>query len=138
MDPRRPSEGYASYNYQLELQGKVLAGFTHCVGLHSCDEEATSEFCQRALSEDQEDVLVLEGGKTNSLYIWEWYSRMLGGKPQKQPLTIVQKRDDGEEYRWQIDSAWPIKWDGQALSRDDDVISIKSLEICHQGADVKS
>jgi len=133
LDPRQPSEGFASYQYVLELKGKALAGFSSCVGLHSCDSQRpASEFCQKSYA--NEDMLVLESGSTDSLFIWEWYSRMLGGKPQKQPLTIVQKNDTGKEIRWQLSNAWPTKWDGHALAIDDHVIAINELGISHMGA----
>lgn len=135
MDGRHPNQDVSSARFLLEVKGEVQAEFSTCRGLGDLEIRKPCSSAMTLDSEAHSKVIELEFGSTDSLFIWEWYSNILGSKPEKLGITVVEQNEKGHEIeRWNVTEAWPVNWLGQADSIHTDHISIRTLEICHSGS----
>lgn len=132
----RDNDPYSAFNFLVEIDGVVQAGFSECSGL-------TTESDVIEYRNGDEDITVrklpglkkftnisLKRGYTSSKDLWEWRKKVIDGKTERQSGTIKlldEARD--EALTWNFYEGWPSKWEGPSLNAKNNEVAIETLEI---------
>src|SRR5262245_37443623 len=111
---------FLSFRYSVELDQHLVAGFSEVTGLEvETDVEkfragGCNEFEQQLAGPTKYPArLVLKKGITDNDYLWKWHQRVTQGKIERKPLSILLFDSAGnEKWRWNFQSALPVKWTG--------------------------
>ena len=131
---------YLSYNFLVEIDGIVRAGFRECSGLDSTQDpveyrEGTDSFTSRKLpGAVKYSNISLKWGTTDDAELWEWRKKAADGKVERRNGSIVLMDSAGEEkIRWNFREGWPTKWSGPSLNATGNEVALETLEIAHEG-----
>jgi len=138
-----------SYNRIEELTGNrfcididklVVAVFKECSGLSG---EVEVETYQEGGLNDYEHKLpgrakygnvTLKSGVASSMDLWDWFQRVATGRGERRDVSVVMYRQNFEEaMRWNLRSAYPVKWQGPDFIAGDTNVAVHSLELAHHG-----
>jgi phage tail-like protein len=139
--PRRDTDPFASFNFRLEINGIVKAGFSEVTGLNA--ESNVIEYREGPDSINARKLpglikygnVTLKRGVTNDPELFTLFKKVIDGDISRDDsMSIVllnEKRT--EAVRWNLAQAWPSKWMGPDLKANANEIAIESLEIAHEG-----
>lgn len=134
------NDPYSAFNYLVEIDNVVVAGFSEASGL-------TSETDVIEYRNGDEDITVrklpglkkfanisLKRGFTDSKELWDWRQKVMDGKTERTSGTIKLLNEAREEaLSWQFVEGWPCKWEGPSFNAKNNEVAIETLEICHEG-----
>lgn len=139
-----------NYNYRVEIEGLLVAGFSEVSGLEQEIEieeykESGVDFVHKFPSGIKYSNIVLKKGMTDASTLREWYELVLKSVRYKKnpipkkPIVYISLMDSqGEEkVRFSIKSVYPIKWIGPQLNANASEVAIETLELVHEGFEVK-
>lgn len=133
---------YVNYNFLVEIDGIIRAGFQEVGGLDSSIEivehrEGGDNTTVRKLpAMAKYSNLTLKWGVTDDAQLWDWHQKWVAGDPavgRKNGSVILLDRQGKEKARWNFFSAWPAKWTGPAFNAEGKDVAIESLELAHEG-----
>lgn len=145
--PRRDSNPFdplGSFNFLLEIDGITAGGFSECTGLDS--ETDVIEY-----REGNEDITVrklpglkkfsnvtLKRGFSTNVELFNWRKSVADGVIERKNVSIILYDErgitgGGERIRWNLQNAWPSKWQGPELKANANEVAIETLEFCHEG-----
>ncbi|HET6232012.1 MAG TPA: phage tail protein [Longimicrobiaceae bacterium] len=131
---------YRAYNFLVEIDGIVRAGFREAGGLDTTQDpiqyrEGTDTLTQRKLPGlVTYSNISLKWGMTDDMEFWDWRAKAAAGKAERKNGSIVLMNDAGEEkLRWNFINGWPTKWSGPALNATGNDVALESVEIAHEG-----
>ena len=135
---------YNSYNFWVEWDGIVHAGFRECSGLTGTRTASTyREGTDKNLAQRQLPGLnsfgniSLKRGFTDNDELWKWHRQLLDGEPERKNVSIILADDKGEEkIRWNLENCWPTNWNGTEFNATGSEVAIESLELVHEGVTV--
>jgi phage tail-like protein len=134
------NDPYRAYNFLLEIDGIVRAGFRECSGLDSTQDaiqyrEGTDPLTQRKVPGlVTYSNITLRRGITDDSDLWEWRNLAAQGRVERRNGSIVLLNDEREEkLRWNFVEAWPTKWTGPSLNATSNEVAIEELQIAHEG-----
>lgn len=130
------NDPYASFNFLVEIEGGIEAGFSECGGL-------TTETDVIEYRNGDEDITVrklpghkkftnisLKRGYTDSKKLWEWRKTVMDGKTERRSGSILLRNEAREPaLRWTFREGWPTKWSGPTLNAKNNEVAIEELEI---------
>jgi phage tail-like protein len=139
--PRRDIDPYASFNFLLEIDGIIRAGFSECTGLNA--ESPPIEYREGSESLTMRKLpglikfgnVTLKWGVTQDPALFTWFKTVMDGDiDRKQTMSIVLL-DEGrnEAVRWNLRNAWPAKYVGPDLKAGASEIAFESVEVAHEG-----
>ena len=135
-------EVYGKYNFVVEIDGIVQAGFEEVEGLN-----ATIDVWEYREGNEQTTVrlepglahygpLVLRWGVTKSPYLWNWMEQTLQGNTERKNISVIilnQKRE--EVVRYNLYNAWPSSFSVDKLDSEHSGPAIEELVIQYEGFD---
>lgn len=132
---------YLAYNFAIEIEGVLVAGFSDVSGLQveaevqEYREGGVNEFIhKRAGPIRYPSNLVLKRGISDVAGLWAWYCDVMQGKIQRKNLSIILRNSAQEEKkRWDFLKAYPVKWTGPELKATASEVAVESVELAHQG-----
>jgi phage tail-like protein len=137
MDP------YGGYNFKVEWDGIIQAGFKTCSGLDTSQDAGTyREGTDKGLEVRKLPGLItsanitLVRGITDNAELWQWRNLVMQGKvaDARKNVSIVLMDDEGtEKVRWNLRNAWPTKWTGPSFDATSSEVALETLEIAHEG-----
>jgi phage tail-like protein len=136
---------FNGYNFWVEWDGIVHAGFRECAGLNAT--RAVIEYREgtdKSLGQRKVPGLNIFGnislkrGITDNDELWKWHKDLLDGKEiERKNVSIILANDLGEEtIRWNLENCWPTNWSGPDFNATASEIAIESLEFVHEGITV--
>jgi phage tail-like protein len=140
------NDPYGQFNFQVEIDGVVAAGFSEVSGL-STD---TNIIEYREGNEQQGTVrklpglikyssIVLKRGWTASQALWLWRKNVIDGATQRSSGAIILLDEARQPaLRWNFREGWPSKWEGPALNGKTSEVAIETMEIAHEGLELES
>lgn len=135
---------YLSYNFLVEIDGIVRAGFRECTGLDSTQDpveyrEGTDAFTPRKLpGMVRFSNITLRSGMTDDPELWEWRQKAATGKVERRNGSIVLMDASGQEkLRWNFHDAWPTKWTGPSFNATGNEVAVESIELAHEGVELQ-
>src|SRR5262245_36719424 len=147
MSERSHRDPYTTFRFKVEIDGVVEAGFAECSGLQletevgEVREGGLNDFAHRLPKGFKHVNLTLKHGLTDSTALWDWHKSVIAGGSQKvqRKMVHVVLFDTGgsERWRWSFRDAYPVKWSGPDLKADASAAAIETLELAHNGFDVK-
>jgi len=139
-----------NYNYRVEIEGLLVAGFSEVSGLEQEIEieeykESGVDFIHKLPSGIKYSNIILKKGMTDATSLRDWYEATLKSVRYKKnpipkkPIVYITLMDaQGEEkIRFSLKSVYPIKWIGPQLNANASEIAIETLELVHEGFEVK-
>ena len=131
---------YRSFNFMVEIDGIVQAGFQEVSGLDVSTDpvdyrEGTDPNHLRKLSGlNKYSPITLKRGITDSMYLYDWYKQLIAGNVKRVPVAISVLDEMGnEKARFEISNAWPSKYDPMDLNAKGNDVSIETLELTNEG-----
>jgi phage tail-like protein len=141
--PRRDTDPFASFNFRLEVNGIVKAGFSEVTGLNAESNvieyrEGTDGLNARKLPGlIKYGNVTLKRGVTNDPELFTLFKQVIDGDiTRDDSMSIVLLNEQrNEAVRWNLRSAWPSKWMGPDMKANANEVAIESLEIAHEGVE---
>lgn len=135
---------YVDAKFKKEKDGGQDAVFTEASGLNvemaveEVEEGGNNGFIHRLPGRCKIGNLTLKKGMTVSTELFDWAMEVAQGKINPRHVTITLFDLTGKPLRtWDLDNAYPIKWSGIQFKAEDNGVAIETLELAHQGLQVK-
>ena len=123
---------YRGYNFRLEIDGIIQAGFHECSGLDH--ETAEDEAASKVSGLRKYGNVTLKRGVIGEMALLEWVKAVKDGKTERKNGSIILMDESGEEKaRWNFVKGWPMKWTGPTFNADANEVATETLEIVHEG-----
>lgn len=128
---------YRGFNFEVQIDNTVVAGFRECSGLSfDTDPVEYREGTDRPLHVRKLTGLrkfaniVLKRGFTDSDVLWLWYKNLLNGKSDRRNGSIVLRDEEHKDVlRWEFENGWITKWEGPTLNATGNDVAIENIEI---------
>ncbi|GAB4569820.1 MAG: phage tail protein [Anaerolineae bacterium] len=141
--PRRDTDPFAAFNFLLEIDGIVKAGFSECTGLNAESNQIDYREGNESLSVRKLPGLLkfgnvtLKRGVTVDPELFNWFKAVMDGDIARDESMSIVLLDEArnEVVRWNLRNAWPSKYVGPDLKANANEIAIESLEITHEGVE---
>lgn len=131
---------FLTFNFQVEIEGIVTAGFSECSGLEAeiealpYAEGGVNEFEHQFWGRTKYPRLVLKRGLTQMDGLWGWYWEVAQGTVQRKNGTIyLLDPQHRQSLAWHFIQALPVKWTGPELHAHSATIAFESVELVHRG-----
>lgn len=134
------NDPYGRFNFLLEIDGAVKAGFSEVSGLTT--ETAVIEYREGSDRTPPRKLpgltkfsnLVLKSGLTKDRSLWDWRKTVMDGAVRRANVSVILLDDSRQPVmRWNFREAWPCKWEGPALNAKTSEVAIETLELAHEG-----
>jgi phage tail-like protein len=138
------NDPYGQFNFQVEIDGVTVAGFSEVSGLTT----DTNIIEDREGDENQLTVrklpglmkynnIVLKRGYTADIKLWNWRKAVINGQTQR-TTGVITLLDESRApaLRWTFREGWPSKWEGPPLNAKTSEVAIETLEIAHEGLEL--
>ena len=140
MPPGDRLDPYAQFNFLVEIDDVVRAGFTECSGLTTEQEVidyregADANFVRKLPGLQTFANIMLKRGWTQDFDLWLWRKSTMDGVTQRRSGAIILLDEArAEVLRFNFREGWICKWEGPQLNSSTNEVAIESLEICHEG-----
>lgn len=143
MPTGQRNDPYAAFNFLVEVDGVIAAGFSEVSGL-----DTETDVIEYRNGDETQTVrklpglrkfpnIVLKRGFTDNKLLWEWRKRVMDGRTQRQSGSVVLLNEAREEaLRWNFRDGWPSKLQGPSLNAKQNEVAIETLEIAHEGLEL--
>ncbi len=141
MPTTQRKDPFHKYNFVVEIDGIVQAGFMECTGL----ESKTEIIRYREGSDSRNTARLLPGlntfsgiclkkGVTDSKELYSWRKTVIDGQIVRKNGSIVLHDNKHQEVaRWNFIEGWPSRMSGPQLNALGNEVAIEELEIAHEG-----
>jgi phage tail-like protein len=138
------NDPYGAFNFLVEIDGVVQAGFAECSGLSSETDvidyrEGNEPTRFRKLPGLTKYAnLVLKRGLTKNRDLWNWRKKIVDGQLDRRAVSVTLLDEARVPVvRFNLSDAWPCKWTGPNLSARANEVSIETLELTFEGLEVE-
>lgn len=138
---------YANYNFVVELDGQIVAGFKEVSGLDSKIEvidyrEGGEKFfpVRKLPGKVSFSNIVLKTGVTDDTQLYDWHQDWVKGSDSAKRKNIriaLQDRAGNEKRSWKIREAWPANYTGPTFNAEAHEVAIQTVELAHEGIDLE-
>lgn len=137
---RRAMDPLGSFNFLVEINGVLQAGFSECTGLNSESDvveyrAGDEDFAPRKLPGLKKfGNVTLKRGVALGQDFLEWRKKATDGSINRQDISIIILDEARvEDVRYNLTAAWPCKWIGPDLKANANEVAVETLEVCHEG-----
>jgi phage tail-like protein len=143
MPTGQRNDPFAAFNFLVEVDGVIAAGFSEVTGLDT--EQDVIEYRNGDETQTVRKLpglrkfpnIVLKRGFTDNRLLWDWRKRVMDGRTQRQSGSVVLLNEAREEaLRWNFRDGWPSKLQGPSLNAKQNDVAIETLEITHEGLEL--
>ncbi|MBW4508251.1 MAG: phage tail protein [Scytonematopsis contorta HA4267-MV1] len=141
--PLHNPDPYSGYNFYVEWNGIIHAGFRDVTGLSSTQaageyREGTDPLTKRKIPGlVSYGNVTLKRGMTNNDELWKWRQSLMKGVADRREVSIVLLDDTGvEKIRWNLTNCWPVTWSSSDFNAVSDDAAVETLEFAHEGITV--
>lgn len=129
---------FRNFRFRVEIDGITQAGFNEVtVGDTSTEaveyREGSDPTHPRKLSgQTKYGNITLKWGLTDSPELYDWYKLIVenGAQNNRRNCSIILVDEEGnDKSRWDLEGAWPIKYDPTDFNAKGNDVGIESLEI---------
>ena len=130
--------------FWIEIGGITEAYFTECSGLSV--ETEVQEYAEGGLNDHVHKLpgrskfgnITLKRGWAETDELWRWYAKIVLGKIERRPVSIIMFENKSQnagqpKARWDLQDAFPVKWQGPDFRSDGNSTAIETLELAHEG-----
>lgn len=137
------NDPYSGFNFLLEIDGVVKAGFSEVSGLSTETDvieyrEGNEPATVRKLAGlTRYSNITLKRGVTNDKSLWQWRKAVIDGKVQRRSGSVVLLDESRQPVLvWNFREGWPCKWEGPSLNAKTSDVAIETIEIAHEGLEL--
>jgi phage tail-like protein len=132
------ADPFRNFRFRVELDGITQAGFSEVSFGDTSTEateyrEGTDPTHPRKLSgQTKYGNITLKWGITDSKELYDWYQKIVdkGAQGNRKNLALILVDEAGDDkVRWNIENAWPSKYDPPDFTAKGSDIAIETLEI---------
>lgn len=126
--------------FSIELAGLLTATFQECSGLSGEIEVET--FREGGLNSYEHKLpgrvkygnITLKGGVAAASEMWDWFYDVSTGNVERKNVSIIMHLQTGiEAVRWNLEAAYPVRWEGPSFVAGSAEATIQTLELAHNG-----
>jgi phage tail-like protein len=129
-----------NFRFRLEIGGITEAHFSEVTGF-----DITSDVIDYREGDEATHVRKLPGltkygnvtlkrGVTDSMDIYNWHKDIVAGKIRRESVAVIVLDEVGDpKARFNIEKAWPSKYDPMDLNAKGNDVSIETLELVNEG-----
>jgi len=135
------NDPYRAFNFRIEIDNLTVGAFSECSGLSSdgdaVDYREGTDIplnVRKLVGLRKYANIVLKRGYTQNTELWNWYTNIVNGIPDRRNGTIIlmdEARND--VLRWNIENAWINKIEGPSFKANGNEIAMESVELVHEG-----
>ena len=82
--------------------------------------------------------VTLKRGITGRTDLFEWWKSVRDGQAQRRNVTITLLDEQRQAVlRWHLRDAFPVKIEGSSLNATGNEVAIETLELAHEGLEIK-
>lgn len=130
---------YSGYNFIVEIEGIIAAGFTEVSGLSmqtevdTIKEGGVNDYEHKLPRGIKYTDITLKRGLVD-WELWAWYRSTVHGTIERKSGIISLRDHSGNTVsRWFFFDAFPVKWEGPALNAATNTVASETLVLTHQG-----
>ncbi len=135
------NDPYAAFNFQVEIEGLVIGGFSEVSGLQvetvveDYQEGGQNQYVHKLPGPARyPSNLILKGGLTDIETFWRWHQNVIAGTVERRNGTIYLLERQGQPAMWwDFKKAYPVKWSGPDLKADSSAVAVETIELVHCG-----
>jgi phage tail-like protein len=136
------NDPYRNFRFRVEIDGIQIAGFAEATIPDSTTDvtdyrEGTDLPFQRKLSGlTKYGNITLKRGLTDSMDLYNWKKLVedSGAITARKNISLILIDEEGnDKVQWDINEAWPTKYDSSDFSAKANDVVIESFEIVHEG-----
>ena len=132
---------YRAFNFVLEIDGVPRGAFSEVGGLTAEGDSAdyregtdVQPNVRKLVALRKYTNITLKRGYTADKSLWQWYTNIFNGMPDRRNVTIVLMNERREPVlRWNAENAWINKIEGPALKASGNEVAMESVELVHDG-----
>jgi phage tail-like protein len=142
---------YLGFKFQVEIDGrdigtaKRVGGFSEVTGLqveievHEYREGGVNDHIHRLAGPAKyPSNLILKHGLMDTDLLWKWQQELLEGRVKRWGGAIVLMDSAGQvKWQWAFKHAYPVRWSGPELRAGTAEVAVETLELAHNGLEVK-
>ncbi|MGH2631815.1 MAG: phage tail protein [Tepidiformaceae bacterium] len=138
-----PSNPYLSFRFSVEIDGIEQARFMECsppkvtTDVFPYSEGGLNDYEHKLPGATKLSNFTLKRGLTDSSDLWDWYNRFLTKTDRSSELkhvSIIQYDGTGAQvYKWDLENAFPMRWEGPTLNTGNSSLSFETIEIAFAG-----
>ncbi len=131
-----------NFRFHIEIDGITQAGFNE-VSFGDSTTEVTeyrvgtdSPTARKLSGQTKYGNITLKWGLTDSTDLYDWHKLIVekGAKDNRKNIAIALKDEAGDDkVRWEIENAWPTKYDPTDFNAKGNDVAIETLEIVNEG-----
>ena len=124
-----------AHRFHIEIDGVIQGGFKSMSGLGSKQDVIEYKLggdrsVRRKPGRVSFNNIVLEKGYTTGKELFDWRKSMLEGEDLRKNGAIIVLEDDGSQAaRWDFFRAWPVSWEGPALTAGASESAVEKVEL---------
>jgi phage tail-like protein len=132
---------YAAFNFQIEIEGLVVGGFSEVGGLQL--EIETEDYREGGLNDYVHKLagparypqnLTLKRGLTDADALWSWqYDAARGIITRRNATIYLLNRAGAAAMSWDVLAAYPVRWTGPDLRAGSSEIAFEAIDLVHRG-----
>jgi phage tail-like protein len=143
-DQYRGPDPYITTKFWFEIGTTLTGFFTECSGLNA--ETEITEYAEGGLNDytiklpgrTKFSNVTLRRGWVDSDDLWNWYLKVIEGNVETKSVSIVLYKNAGtgqaeEKARWNLEQAFPVKWQGPTFKVEGTAAVVETLELAHRG-----
>jgi phage tail-like protein len=140
--PGERNDPYRNFRFKVQIEGIQIASFADATIPDSTTEavpyrEGTDPTHERKLSGlTKYGTITLKKGLTDSMELYNWKKQVEDSgaiKARKSMSLILIDEEGNEKSQWDIQDAWPTKYDSSDFSAKANEVIIETFEIVHEG-----
>ena len=141
MPTAQRNDPFRAFNFELQIDGIPRGGFSEASGL-TAEGDAVD---YREGTDPQSNVRKLPGlrkysnitlkrGYTRDTSLWDWYTNIMNGQPDRRNVTIVLMNEARQAVlRWHAENVWLNKIEAPSFKASGNEVAIESVELVHEG-----
>jgi phage tail-like protein len=129
---------FRGFNFKLEIDGVICAGFRECSGLENNEnlEDVLTRTEPGPTSiggRPKYNNITLKHGVSDDHSLVKW-GHSPDAKTQRKNGSIILEDEAGNEtVRWNFVEGWPIKWTGPTFNLKKKNVAIHAIQLEHEG-----
>lgn len=131
---------YRNFRFRVEIDDITQAGFSEVTGFDASIDvveyrEGTERITPRKLPGlAKYGNITLKWGATDSTDLFDWIQAAIEGEIERKTIVIVAiDEEGGDAATWEIEEAWPVKYNAPDFNGTASEVAIEVLEIAHEG-----
>jgi phage tail-like protein len=136
---------FLAFRFEVKLKDISVAGFSECTGIQF--ETETQPYNEGGVNDHvhffptrtkQSNITLKRGIVDREMWDWFW-DFFKNGNVVKRNVTITVRDPSSEQVvmEWQFREAFPCKWQGPDLNATQNNIAVETVELCHQGLEIR-